>query len=160
MTSRKGFTLIELLVVVLIIGILSAVAVPQYQKAVDKSRLAELYASARHMAQTQQVYYLANNVWESDVNELDLGYLLVDCSTNVCVAEDAHDTQIEWSTSGAWTVGMFLSSNVAVGLYGWNGKIRQCIASGIRAENICKSLTGKTEPTSAGENTYYKVYAF
>ena len=72
MKNKQAFTLIELLVVVLIIGILSAVAVPQYQTAVAKSHLAILKNLAESIANAQDVYYLANGNWAQDFGALDI----------------------------------------------------------------------------------------
>ncbi len=56
----KGFTLIELLVVVLIIGILSSVALPQYQKSVLKSRAAEAWTNLKNINMAKTAYCLEN----------------------------------------------------------------------------------------------------
>ena len=72
MKNRSAFTLIELLVVVLIIGILAAVAVPQYQKAVEKARVARVLPLLRSIVMAQDAHYLATGEYTTELDDLDI----------------------------------------------------------------------------------------
>ena len=69
---KKGFTLIELLVVVLIIGILSAVALPQYEKAVEKSKAIQALSLLKSVYLAQEAFLLANGDYANDFDLLDV----------------------------------------------------------------------------------------
>ena len=126
-----GFTLIELLVVVLIIGILAAVALPQYTKAVARSRLAGAITLATSIVQAERVYHMANGEYTVDMDNLDI-HLPGDFTRN----------SLEASSS------QYISGQLDVYLYNGYGGAPRVV---IRSSQIPSFVGMGFEP----ESTYY-----
>jgi len=84
MRESKGFTLVELMIVVAIIGILAAVAVPYYQKYIQRARLTSLVMPGVHAIQNNVgSYFSLNNVFpvgntfQALVNDASSAYFTV-----------------------------------------------------------------------------------
>lgn len=91
--NKNGFTLLELLVVVLIIGVLAAITLPQYQKVIERAKMAEAVIVVKAIAQAQQNYYLVNDAYADclDFNAVDEDLSGEDYDYHGCPAKKTTD---------------------------------------------------------------------
>jgi type IV pilus assembly protein PilA len=70
MKDQKGFTLIELMIVIAIIGILAAIAIPQFSAYRKRSYNAAAQSDLRNAATAQEAYYVDEETYTSDISLL------------------------------------------------------------------------------------------
>lgn len=112
-TCPDGFTLIELLVVVLIIGILASVALPQYQKAVEKSRATQALVVLDAIGKAVRAHYMSGGVYPESFDELS-----VDMSG--WTGNEKWSTQpriIDTRSNGEWSLQLYRNSQGGLNLY-------------------------------------------
>ena len=177
-SKTQAFTLIELLVVVLIIGILAAVAVPQYQKAVLRSRLSTLKNLVESIAQSQEAYYLANGTYSSSFENLDvnvpipLNYSTENASDGSRIGQYLY-ANYDWGNCFIYRVSDDSSAHVGcrdtLGKIGYSRGLlqsksfqnkRMCSARNKQAQKVCATETENTpyysDTTNQIWNYYYK----
>ena len=154
--TARAFTLIELLVVVLIIGILAAVALPQYQKAVDKARAAEVVQLISTLQQAVELWILENPgknpsfLEENSINSLDINVPCQYDNDGHCIINKNQFmvSEVNFEDNSFIVVSAYLDLNT----YDWvtiaalrneNGQwTHKCGYSGNREKAICTGLQG------------------
>ncbi len=165
--NKQAFTLIELLVVVLIIGILAAVAVPQYQKSILKSRFASLKTLTNSIAQAEELYWLENGFYTNQWAGLSFGIEQnkvsedVNCTLSVSVLEEVGTNAFVGCTMTRGN----LKYEIVLNHSDHQPGKRSCIVRGTKDKSdwrntICQAETGKKDGIVSSSESGYIVYHY
>ncbi len=172
MNNKKAFTLIELLVVVLIIGILAAVALPQYQVAVGKARIMQLVTLSNATRQAQERYYLANGTYTNQWNELDIDVAgTLDVAGNLVTQTSGLRLELQLARLTSGSPNAILATDTRLlgvrlitayqhaEFLDWNDR-QTCYAkeNDVTANTLCKYITktSRRRENAYGDNLYWK----
>lgn len=148
---NKGFTLIELMIVVAVIGVLAAIAIPQYQNYVVKSELASGYSSLTALKTNAEDYIANNGTATSDTTTLQVIQPATGIATIAATVGGAADSSLTYqygTKSSARLQGANLKLIKNVGTGQWSCTVTAGSGGSIDASLYPKGCTGGT---SGGE---------
>ena len=171
--NKKAFTLLELLVVVLIIGILAAIALPQYKYAVAKAKFTQLLTTSKAIMEAQRRYMLIKGERSLDLSVLDIDIQGGTYGPNTYSEANLKDSiTFNWGRctitygSGRQQLSCYLSKPYVSFLRSFNSEFKECCASpssGEIGKKLCQtelpSAKGKTNNDTCGSGaTLYQGY--
>jgi type IV pilus assembly protein PilA len=153
--NNNGFTLIELLVVVIIVGVLAAVALPNYIAQIGKARETEAKTGLGAIAHTQQAYHFETHAFYKGSDIENLGVNPVgDYFSYTVDSVGTSDLNKAIHTAYATDPSNDRARDLSVGVYYSAPNYSQtlCIATGVDSDGTTSSVTAQADGTCNGGN--------
>lgn len=148
--NKKGFTLVEILIVVLVIGLLAAIALPQYRKSVVKSRLSTMKNLIRKASDGAELFYMSNHSYPAKWEDFHI-------SLPTPLEENSNTYTFKgfycqfFTTGGERIICTHHSTGIGyqrrfIHTKNNNAGKAICVSYNSIADNVCKVETGKEKP--------------